>query len=266
MTVTAEYRFHPHLVEERNGSVAILRVDREAVLGAFSRSMLEALGDHLVGLGMRSEVRAVVVTGTGRGFIAGADVDEYDGATQQDFDGYQRLGRRVYETLAKLPQPTIAAINGHAFGGGFEVALCCDVIIASTAARFALPEVKLGLLPGGGGSQRLARAAGVRVAKELVLTGRVMRPDEAERRGLVSEVVEPDQLMATAMKLAALLADRAPLAVRQGKRLIDDGVEAPMDTAWSLEQSVLSRLFATADAKEGITAFLEKRDPHFLGH
>ncbi|WP_020576198.1 enoyl-CoA hydratase/isomerase family protein [Actinopolymorpha alba] len=256
---------HEHLVEERDGAVAVLRIDREHALGALSRGMVEALVAYLDGLAHDDSVRVLVVTGTGRGFIAGADIREYDGVSQAAFDDYQRLGRAAFGRLASLPQPTIAAVNGYAFGGGFEVALACDLILASTAARFALPEVKLGLLPGGGGTQRLARAIGVRATKELVMTGRSMRPDEAERRGLVARVVEPDELMPAARELARTLAARAPRAVREAKRLIDDGVEASLETGWTLEQGVLSSLYATADAREGIRAFIEKRDPAFTG-
>lgn len=260
----ATARIHPHLVEERDGAVTIVRVDRPEALGAFSRSMLEALGEHLETLAA-SQARVVVLTGTGRGFVAGADISEYHGVPQQVFDAYQRLARTVSERLAGLPQPTIAAVNGYAFGGGFELALCCDMIIASTAARFALPEVKLGLLPGGSGTQRLARALGVRLAKEMIMTGRVMRPGEAAGMGLLSSVVEPEQLLPAAKDLAATLAERAPLAVRQAKRVIDDGMESSLAAGWSLEQSVLSGLYATTDAQEGIQAFLDKRDPHFVG-
>lgn len=256
---------HEHLVEERDGAVAVLRVDREERLGALSRGTVEALIAYLDELARDDEVRVLVVTGTGRGFIAGADINEYDGVSQAAFDAYQRLGRTAFGKLAALPQPTIAAVNGYAFGGGFEVALACDLIVASTAARFALPEVKLGLLPGGGGTQRLARAIGVRATKELVMTGRSMRPDEAERRGLVSRVVDPDQLLSAALDLAHTLADRAPLAVREAKRLVDDGVEASLDAGWTLEQRVLSALYASVDAREGIRAFIEKRDPKFQG-
>lgn len=256
---------HDHLVEERHGAVAVLRVDREEALGALSRSMVEALGAYLHAIADDPTIGALMVTGTGRGFIAGADIVEYDGATQADFDAYQSLSRRIFTELAHLPVPTIAAVNGYAFGGGFELALACDLIIAATSARFALPEVKLGLLPGGGGSQRLARAIGVRATKELLMTGRTMDADEAMRRGLICQVVERDDLADTALELARTLADAAPLAVREAKRLVDDGVEAPFETAWTLEQRTLSGLFATADAKEGIRAFIDKRPPRFTG-
>lgn len=258
-------QIHEHLVEDRRDQVAVLRVQREEALGALSRSMVETLLSYLNEIARDPDVRALVLTGTGRGFIAGADINEYDGVAQVDFDAYQRLSRRAFAAVTQLPQPVIAAVNGYALGGGFELALCCDLIVASSTARFGLPEVKLGLLPGGGGTQRLARAIGTRAAKELVMTGRSMRPDEAERRGLVARVVDPEQLDAAAAELAESLACTAPLAIREAKRLIDDGIEASLDAAWTLEQRQLGALFATADAHEGIRAFIERREPRFTG-
>jgi enoyl-CoA hydratase/carnithine racemase len=256
---------HEHLVEDRRDHVAVLRIDREEALGALSRSMVEALLAYLRDVAADPAVRVLLLAGTGRSFIAGADIGEYDGVTQAQFDDYQRLSRRAFDAIAQLPQPVVAAVHGFALGGGFEVALCCDLIVASTEARFALPEVRLGLLPGGGGSQRLARAIGTRAAKELVMTGRSMPADEAERRGLVSRVVEPGELRETALELAERLASRAPIAVREAKRLVDDGVEGSFATAWTLEQRTLGALFATDDAREGIRAFVEKREPRFVG-
>lgn len=257
-------RVHEHLVETRQGAVATLRVDREAALGALSTGMVTALGDYFRAI-RGSDVRALVITGTGRGFIAGADVAEYRDASQADFDAYQRLSRSVFTELEHLPQPTVAAVNGYAFGGGFELALCCDLIVASTKARFGLPEVKLGLVPGGGGTQRLARAIGTRATKDLIFRGRSMRPEEAERRGLLVQVVEPGDLQSCADELAAELAANAPLAVREAKRLIDDGVQQSLDAALTAEQAALSRLFGSTDGREGIAAFMDKRDPRFTG-
>lgn len=258
-------RVHENLVETREGGVATLRVDREEALGALSKSMVTALGDYLRDLRGCRDVRVLVLTGTGRGFIAGADIGGYHGATQAEFDAYQRMSRAVFEELEQLPQPTIAAVNGYALGGGFEVALCCDLIIASEAARFGLPEVKLGLLPGGGGTQRLSRAIGIRATKELVMTGRIMRAAEADRHRLLHKVTPADELVPAAMELAGRLAAAAPLAVREAKRLIDDGVQQALGAALTTEQAVLSRLYATADAAEGIEAFVAKREPRFTG-
>jgi enoyl-CoA hydratase/carnithine racemase/sugar lactone lactonase YvrE len=245
--------------------VAVLRVDRPQALGALSRSMLQALNGYFKALRADEQTRVLVLTGTGRGFIAGADIGEYHNTSQAAFDDYQRLGRDTYDTLAALPQVTIAAVNGYALGGGFEVALCCDLIVAAEKARFGLPEISLGLLPGGGGTQRLARAAGTRLAKEAVLTGRMFTAEELARHGLLSGVYPAAELHERALDLARGLAGKAPLALRAAKRLVDDGVEMPLGVALTAEQQVLSGLFATGDAKEGISAFVEKRAPRFTG-
>jgi enoyl-CoA hydratase/carnithine racemase len=207
----------------------------------------------------------LIVTGTGKGFVAGADIGEYADATPAAFDEYQRLSRTTFSALAGLPQFTVAAVNGYALGGGMELALCCDMIIASERARFGLPEVKLGLIPGGGGTQRLARVAGTRFAKEAVVTGRFHDAVEMAARGVVSRVVPPDELMTVALETAATIAGNAPLAVQAAKRIVDRGVEVPLEVGLSLEQETLSALFRTHDGAEGIAAFVEKRNPAFTG-
>jgi enoyl-CoA hydratase len=258
-------RPHPALVEDRRDHIAVLRVDREERLGALSRAMVVALRHYVLDLAEDRDVRVFVLTGTGRGFVAGADVQEYHNVDKGAFDSYQRISREAFDGIERLPMPTIAAVNGYAFGGGFELALCCDLIVASTTARFALPEVLLGLLPGGGGTQRLSRAVGKRAAKELIMTGRHMSGGEARDRGLLARLVEPGELMTATMELAGTLAARPVLAVREAKWLIDDGVEAPLASALTFEQRVLSSLFMSQDAREGIAAFLEKRSPQFTG-
>jgi enoyl-CoA hydratase/carnithine racemase len=260
-------RPHDHLEVTRDpeDGVAVLRIDREEALGALSRTLMETLRDQVELLRADEATRAVVLTGTGKGFIAGADIGEYHGVSQAAFDAYQRLGREVFSGVAALPQYTIAAVNGFALGGGFEIALCCDAIVASERARFGLPEIKLGLLPGGGGTQRLARALGTRFTKELVVTGRIVRVDELHRRGLLASVHPPDELLDAALELAREVAGQAPLCVRRAKRVIDDGIDLELDDALTLEQAALSELFATADAAEGIDAFVEKRAPRFRG-
>ncbi|MFI7066716.1 enoyl-CoA hydratase/isomerase family protein [Kribbella sp. NPDC050124] len=258
-------RLHDHLVAERDGAVAVLRIDREEALGALSRSLVEKLGEQFDRLHKDPAVRVVVLTGTGRGFVAGADIGEYDRVTPEAFDNYQRLSRRTFSALERLPQFTIAAVNGYALGGGLELALCCDLIVASERAKFGLPEVKLGLIPGGGGTQRLARAAGIRFTKEAVATGRFYRPEELRRRGVISSVCPPDDLMPTVTELAQTIATNAPLAVRAAKRVIDLSADVPLEAGLSLEQQALSDLYRTHDGSEGIAAFIEKREPKFIG-
>ena len=258
-------QIHDHLVEERRGPVTLLRVDREDALGALSRGLVQALGGYLDELHGDTDVRVLVLTGTGRAFVAGADITEYDGVTPAAFDDYQRLSRRVFCALEALPQITIAAVNGYALGGGFELALCCDLVFASERARFGLPEVKLGLLPGGGGTQRLTRAAGARFAKEAVVTGDFYSAAELHTRGVISRVCAPENLRDAALDLAERIATNAPLAVRAAKRLVDRAAAVPLGTGLDLEQQVLSDLYRTEDGAEGVAAFLEKRPARFTG-
>lgn len=258
-------RIGEHLIEDRRDHIALLRIDREPALGALSRGMVRVLGEYLERLAADESVRVLILTGTGKGFIAGADIGEYHQVSQADFDSYQRLSRQVFGLLESLPQLTIAAVNGYALGGGFEVALCCDIVLAADRAKFGLPEVKLGLLPGGGGTQRLTRAAGIRFATEVVVTGRFVNAEELLQRGIVSRIHPVVELIDKAVSLAEDVAANSPLAVAAAKRLIRSAAETPLEDGLTAEQQVLSRLFSTADAQEGISAFLEKRPPRFVG-
>lgn len=264
--LSAERRPHPNLVVSDTEQVRVIRIDREDKLGALSGSLVTALGEQAAEVRQRPDIRVVVLTGTGRSFIAGADIGEYSQAGPEVFAEYQRRSRAVFGAFEQLPQPTIAAINGFAFGGGFELALCCDFIVAADNSKFSLPEVRLGLIPGGGGTQRLARAAGARWTKEIVMTGRVVTAEEAHRKGIATQVSSRDGLMDAAMELARTLARNAPLAVREAKRVVDDGLAQELSAALTAEQAALSRLFESADGQEGIAAFLAKRDPDFRGH
>lgn len=262
--MTAPGRVHENLVVEDTGGIRRVRIDREDKLGALSSGIVRALGEVIADTRQSDSIRALVLCGTGRGFIAGADIGEYADATPAEFVEYQLRSRQVFDALEALPQPTIAAVDGYAFGGGFEVALCCDFIIAGPRASFALPEVRLGLTPGGGGTVRLARAIGRQRAKELILTGRVVRSAEAVSYGIALRAAEDDALT-TALVLAEELAALAPLAVRAGKRAVDDQQHQEAAAALTNEQRALADLFRTADAQEGIRAFAEKREPRFVG-
>lgn len=255
-------RPHPNLVITDLGAVQVIRIDREEALGALSTGIVHAIDDVLSGLEQQRAVRCVVLTGTGRGFIAGADIKEYASASSEVFDEYQRFSRSVFERLATLPQVTIAAVNGYAFGGGFELAMACDFIVASESARFALPEVKLGLVPGGGGILRLADAGGTRWAKDVIISGRTVHPAEALERGVVSTVVPAGDLLDTAIAWARDVATRAPGAVRAITSLMA-GDERRTAAASAAERSALVSLFASRDGREGIRAFVEKRAPVF---
>lgn len=260
-------RIHPNLeVTRPEPGVQVVRIAREDKRNALSRSLMQALLEHLDALAADDSVRVLVLSGgTGRVFVAGADIGEYHGVPQEAFDSFQRLGRALFTAVERLPQFTIAAVNGHALGGGFEIALCCDALLAADGAKFGLPEITLGLLPGGGGSQRLTRALGARFTTQLLVTGQPVPAAELHRRGLLAAVTPADELLDRALELARTVAGNAPLAVRAAKRLVADGDALPLDDALTLEQDVLSRLFATADAREGIAAFVERRPAAFRG-
>ena len=259
-------RLHPNLVLERRGAVEILRVDREEALGALNFEIMARLGAYVDELAQRvDDVRVLVITGTGRGFVAGADIAGYRDVSQVEFDGFQRRSRQTFDAIAALPQITVCAVNGYALGGGLELALCCDIILVNEKAKLGLPEIKLGLLPGGGGTQRLPRLVGPMRAKEMLLTGRMITADEAAAYGVALEACAPDALMPRALELAEALAAQAPVALREGKRVIDDGLDTALSAGLTLEQRVLGALFATEDGKEGIASFMDKRDPQFKG-
>jgi enoyl-CoA hydratase len=237
-------------------------------LNLVTRDLLEELGEALATLAATpaGDVRAVVVMGRGeRAFSAGSHVGEFE--SQRGRAGRERheLEERVSSGLADLPMPTIAAIEGNALGGGLELALCCDIRIASSRARLGLPEVRLAVTPGSGGTQRLPRIVGPARAKELILTGRILTADEAARIGLVNEVVPAGEARARADMLAAEIAGRGPLAVREAKRLIDSAWETGLAAGLAAELDASERLFASEDMLEGARAFFEKRDPEYRG-
>lgn len=258
-------RLHPNLELTRNGAVHELRVDREEALGALNFEIMEVLGAYVNDLASDNAVRALIITGTGKGFVAGADIGGYHGASQADFDGFQRRSRQTFDAIVALPQITICAVNGFALGGGFELAMCCDFILVAERAKLGLPEIKLGLLPGGGGTQRLPHLVGKMRAKEILLSGRFMTAAEAVEYGAALEVLAADDLMPRAREMAETFVAQAPVALAEGKRVIDDGYETPLSSGLTFEQRVLGALYATEDAKEGIAAFIEKRDPEFRG-
>jgi enoyl-CoA hydratase/carnithine racemase len=228
--------------------------------------MIRSLEAELDAIAADRQVRAVILTGAGeRAFVAGADIAEYRGNRQAVFAAYQFESRRVFDKLEALPQPTIAAIRGYALGGGFEIALCCDVIVCAASAWLGLPEGLLGLSPGGGGTQRLTRAVGRIVASDIMLAARRITGERAYQLGLCVECTADEQLAEVALERARAMLKLAPRAQAEMKRLIRQGFDAPLPVAQSLEQEVLLRLYAAHDGQEGIEAFLDKRSPEFTG-
>jgi enoyl-CoA hydratase/carnithine racemase len=246
--------------------VEVLTFNRPDKLNALSTPLLQELERALDEIRGAASCRVVVLTGSGdRAFVAGADIGEYAEQSEQAFDDYQRFSRRVFTSIDEFPKPVLGAVNGYALGGGFEIALCCDVLIASTTARFGLPEGRLGLAPGGGGTQRLTRAAGPFLAADVVLSARRLTADEALEAGLVSQVVEPARLLDAALAKAEAILQIAPLAAGEMLGLIRIAMERELEPGLDAEQDALARLRRTADANEGIRAFVEKRDPRFAG-
>jgi enoyl-CoA hydratase len=254
------------LLCERRGHALLLTFNRPEKLNAISSAMLRELDRRLGEAERDAEVRALVLTGAGpKAFVAGADIAEYAGGDHQAFVRYQAESRRLFSWLDGFPKPVIGAVNGYALGGGCEIALCCDLLVASAGARFGLPEGLLGLSPGGGGTQRLTRAAGPFVAADVLLAGRRLTAADALRLGLVAEVVEPERLLEAALAKAEQVARVAPLASSAMLRLLRTAMETPLEEGLTREQQELIGLYRTADAAEGIRAFMEKRAPRFTG-
>jgi enoyl-CoA hydratase len=255
------------LIDLQLGPVARLELVNPP-LNLVTRELLSELDAALGTLEVApaGDVRAVVVSGRGeRAFSAGSDVGEFERQRGDAARPRHALEEHVFSRLAGLPMPTIAAIEGNALGGGLELALACDLRVASERARLGLPEVRLAVIPGAGGTQRLPRIVGVGHAKELILTGRILSAAEAERIGLVLEVVPPGEAVARALRIGHEIAQRGPLAVREAKRLIDAALDLPIDAGIDAELDASDRIFATEDLAEGASAFLAKREPEYRG-
>jgi enoyl-CoA hydratase len=248
------------------GAVARIELDN-GPLNLVTGEMMERLDAVLGEIANDPQSRAVVVTGAGtRAFCAGSDVKEFEGLAGRAVQGKSLYEKYVYRKLAELPVPTIAAIEGDALGGGLELALCCDLRIASERARLGMPEVRLGVIPGSGGTQRLPAVVGPARAKEMILVGELIDAERAERIGLVNAVVPAGEALAAAIDMAERIAQRGPVAVREAKRLIDLAGDLDMDAGLAAELDATDRVFASDDMLEGARAFFEKRPPDFTGH
>jgi enoyl-CoA hydratase len=248
----------------REHAVALVTIDRQEALNALDVATLTELRDCLRDLGEDDEVRVVILTGAGeKAFVAGADIKYMSGLGVDEAKEWGALGHEAGRLLETMPKPTIAAINGFALGGGCELALACDIRYASTNAKLGQPEVNLGIIPGWGGTQRLARVCGLGVAKELIFTGRTVGAEEALRIGLVNGVDDP--VLEKAREVAQLLASKSPIALRVMKELANRSLGGDHTANLAAEADGFGELFSSADAKEGMTAFVEKREPRFTG-
>jgi enoyl-CoA hydratase len=247
-------------------SLAILTIDRPKALNAFNTKALQEVELALRFLAHNAQLRALIVTGGGeKAFVAGADIAEMAQFTPTEAREFAGVGHRVFHLMESLSIPTIAAVNGFALGGGCELALSCDLIYASEKARFGLPEVSLGVIPGFGGTQRLTRLVGRVRAKEMIFTGDIIDAKKAHEVGIVLEVLAPEKLMEHCRAVAQKLVKKAPLAIAQAKRIIEFGADGDLRSANELERQGFSMLFGSEDQREGMKAFLEKRQPNFRG-
>ena len=251
------------IIVEREGRVGIVTLNRPEVLNALNDELMDALGAALLDFDADDGIGAIVIAGTARAFAAGADIAGMAEWSYSDVYSSNFITRN-WETIKRVRKPVLASVAGLAFGGGCELALACDIIIAARNAKFALPEIKLGLLPGAGGTQRLPRAIGKAKAMDMCLSARPLDAEEADRYGLVSRVVDDDRLHEETMKLATTIASFSAPALMVLKESLNRAFEIPLAEGILFERRELHARFATADAREGIRAFLEKRKPSFV--
>jgi enoyl-CoA hydratase len=251
--------------EQREGRVAVVTIDRPEKLNALSQQVRDEMLEVLGRLEGDDGVGVVVITGAGdKSFIAGADIGEFDG--RSPFDQRQAMrSPRIFDAMASFPKPVIAMINGFCLGGGCELAMSCDLRVASDRARFGQPEIKLGLIPGGGGTQRLPRLVGMGHAMRLVLTGEMIGAEEARAIGLVEMVVPHDELRERTLELAAAIAAKSPLTVRVAKEALRASEQLPLEDGIRYERDLFCLCFSSDDMKEGVAAFLAKRQPAWTG-
>ncbi|OZI62682.1 enoyl-CoA hydratase [Bordetella genomosp. 11] len=247
---------------ETRGRVGLLTLNRPNALNALNDTLMDELGQALLALEQDATVGAIVITGSEKAFAAGADIGAMKDWTYMDVYGTDYITRN-WETLKRIRKPVIAAVAGYALGGGCELAMMCDILIAAETAKFGQPEIKLGVIPGAGGTQRLPRAVGKAKAMDLVLTGRMMGAEEAERAGLVSRVVAADKLLEEAIEIGTVIAAMPLAAAMMAKECVNRAYESPLNEGMLFERRSFHSLFGTPDQKEGMAAFVEKRKPNF---
>lgn len=255
-------------LENKENGLWVLTINRPESLNALNTALLNEMGDAFRQISEMSfeDVKALIITGAGeKSFVAGADIKEMMDMNEDQAMQFAKRGQSIFHEMNLLKIPVVAAVNGFALGGGLELALACDFIFASENAKFGLPEVSLGLIPGFGGTVRLARAVGIRKARELTYSGEMISAEQALNLGLVNQVVPQAELMAAVTKKIELILSRSPLAVAEAKKSINQGFDLETESALENEANIFATLFTSADTKEGTTAFVEKRKPAFKG-
>jgi enoyl-CoA hydratase len=257
---------YDNILFEVHDGVGLLTFNRPKALNALNSKTLEEVREVVVNVEQDESIRVLVLTGAGdRAFVAGADITTFQTLNPLQARHFAEIGQGIFFMLEELPKPVIACVNGFALGGGCELAMSCDFIYASDKARFGQPEINLGLIPGFGGTQRLARLIGRAKAKELCMTGEMIDAQQAKELGLVAKVFPPEQLLDETMKTAKLMAARAPGVLRSLKQLVNRGLDVDLKSGCALEAEAFGLSFASQDAREGVAAFLEKRKPDFQG-
>jgi enoyl-CoA hydratase/carnithine racemase len=251
------------LVERPSKDIVVCKINRPQVRNALNLDVRVRLADAVTQHAADPEIRCLIVTGSDAAFAAGADIGEM--AEAGPVEVMARNVQKYWRAITDCPKPVIAAVEGYALGGGLELALCADIIVAGEGARLGLPEVKVGILPGGGGTQKLARLVGRQRAMLLLMTGKMFGAAEALSMGLISEVAPTGQALARALDVAREIADMPPISIQQIKEIVNAGLDAPLETALMLERKAFQLQFATRDQKEGMRAFMEKRKPTFEG-
>ncbi|MFT6142989.1 MAG: enoyl-CoA hydratase [Myxococcota bacterium] len=252
------------ILRERRGAIEILTVNRPKALNALNQEVMDTLHEIIAELSMDMDLRAVVLTGSGKAFVAGADIASMQELHPLEAEAFAGSGQDMGEAMNRLPVPIIAAVNGFALGGGCELAMCCDIVLAGERAMFGQPEVKLGVIPGFGGTQRLIRRVGMAKAMDLCLTGRMVKAPEAVQMGIASRLVEGDVLEA-ALETAETIAKNGPVAVRLAKRALIENEDVSLEAGLKAERSLFALCFSTTDQREGMAAFLGKRAADFTG-
>ena len=252
-----------YIILEKDKATAIITISREKALNALNSQVIDELSQAIDVVKADKDIRALIITGAGRAFVAGADIGVQSVFDVREGRQWGRRGSAVFREIELLQIPTIAAVGGFALGGGCELALSCDMIVADEKAKFGQPEVSLGITPGFSGTQRLPRRIGTAKAKEMIFTGRMIDAYEANRIGLINKIAEPGKLMDEAKALAESCIKNAPAALRYAKACIDRGMQTDIDTGIAIENELFAMCFATEDQKEGMKAFLEKRKPVF---